>query len=241
MNDLLRTLARRLDNVRLWRRADLSAQDATILRAVRPFTMTSLERLVALIDAVRHVVRENVPGDLAECGVWRGGSMMAAALVLAAENDTARHLYLYDTFEGMSAPTAADTDCNGVPAADRFRGAARAGGWCRCGLEEVRANLFSTGYPKDRIHFVKGKVEDTIPGTAPESLALLRLDTDWYESTRHELDHLFPRLSPRGLLILDDYGHWQGARKAADEYFAAHAPGPYLHRIDYTGRVAQKL
>ncbi|MGA2717069.1 MAG: TylF/MycF/NovP-related O-methyltransferase [Bryobacteraceae bacterium] len=92
-----------------------------------------------------------------------------------------------------------------------------------------------------RVHFIRGKVEETIPSQAPESIALLRMDTDWYESTRHELEHLFPRLSPGGILIIDDYGDWQGARRATDEFLANHAPALFLSRIDDTGRLAVKI
>jgi hypothetical protein len=217
------------------------ALDHAIMRAARPYTMTSPERLAALVAAVRYVVRSGVPGDVAECGVWRGGSMMAVALALLAEGDTSRHLYLYDTFAGMPEPTDADRDYEGVSAEAQLE-QPREGMdvWCRASLEDVTANLASTGYPRDRLHFVRGRVEETIPGTAPASLALLRLDTDWYESTRHELEHLYPRLSRKGILILDDYGHWQGARKAVDEYFAPAHRLAFLHRIDYTGRLVLK-
>jgi hypothetical protein len=92
--------------------------------------------------------------------------------------------------------------------------------WARSPLDEVRRNLLATGYPADRVRFVVGRVEDTLPDQAPESIALLRLDTDWYASTRHELVHLFPRLAVGGVLLIDDYGHWQGARQAVDEYLA---------------------
>ena len=107
-------------------------------------------------------------------------------------------------------------------------------------MEVVKKNIFSIGYDPEKIHFVQGKVEDTIPATIPEKISLLRLDTDWYESTKHELEHLFPRLSKGGILILDDYGHWQGARKAADEYFNNNHISIFLSRADYTGRIAVK-
>jgi O-methyltransferase len=100
--------------------------------------------------------------------------------------------------------------------------------------------MASTGYDKQKVHFHQGKVELTIPAAAPDQIALLRLDTDWYESTRHELEHLYPRLSPGGILIIDDYGHWSGARKATDEYIEKYAPSLFLARIDYTGRIAVK-
>ena len=87
------------------------------------------------------------------------------------------------------------------------------------------------------MHFVQGMVEETIPAGAPEKIALLRLDTDWYESTHHEMVHLFPRISDGGVLIIDDYGHWAGARRAVDEYFHEHNIAILLNRLDYTGRI----
>ncbi|MFG5406983.1 TylF/MycF/NovP-related O-methyltransferase [Piscinibacter sakaiensis] len=203
--------------------------------------MTSLARRASLLQAVDHVLRAGIPGDIVECGVWRGGSMMAVALALQARGDTARELFLYDTFEGMNAPTEADRSHHGERAADQLARTPRGEGvWCEAGLEDVQANLAATGYPAGRIHCVRGPVEQTIPGTLPGRIALLRLDTDWYESTRHELEHLYPLLQPGGVLIIDDYGHWQGARRAVDEYFAAQPLPVYLHRVDYTARLMVK-
>lgn len=218
------------------------------LDAVRPFTMTSSERVVALVEAVEYVQRAEIPGAFVECGVWRGGSMMAVARTLIGAGGTDRDLHLFDTFEGMSDPTDADFDIQGNTASQLLSTYSKSAGgqssltkndlvWCYATEADVRANLASTEYPSERMHFVKGLVEETIPGEAPEEIALLRLDTDWYESTKHELIHLYPRLSPGGVLILDDYGHWQGARRAVDEYFEGKA---LLHRIDYSGRLVLK-
>jgi O-methyltransferase len=113
--------------------------------------------------------------------------------------------------------------------------------WAYSPLDEVKQNLRDTGYQEDQVVFVKGKVEDTIPRDAPERISLLRLDTDWYESTYHELVHLYPRISVGGVLIIDDYGHWAGARQAMDQYIAENHAKLLLHRIDYTGRIAVKL
>jgi len=221
--------------------ADLSAADQAIVARVAPFTLTSLDRRASLILGVDHLVRQRIPGDIVECGVWRGGSMMAVALALLARGDTSRHLYLYDTYEGMSEPTAEDRSHTGESAQAQLARTERGQGvWCEAGLNDVQANLWSTGYPRQQIHFVQGKVEDSIPATMPESIALLRLDTDWYESTKHELVHLYPRLQRNGLLVIDDYGHWQGARQAVDEYFAAHGGQQFLHRVDYTARMLVK-
>lgn len=212
-----------------------------IIANVRQFTMTSNERLLALIEAVRFLTRNGIAGAIAECGVWKGGSMMAAALTLISQGDTSRELYLYDTYEGMSEPTEHDRSYDGVSAQRQLSETPKGQGvWCYSSLEEVKRNIASTGYPSDKIHFIKGRVEDTIPGQNPPELAILRLDTDWYESTRHELEHLFPLLVPGGFLIIDDYGHWQGARKAVDEFLAASPVKYFLHRIDTTGRLLIK-
>lgn len=221
--------------------ADLSDADRAIVQRVAPYTMTGLERRASVIGAVDHIVRHRIAGDFVECGVWRGGSMMAMALALMARGDTSRHLYLYDTFEGMSEPTEHDKALGGELAKSQLERTDRDHPlWAVAGLDDVRANLASTGYPAERIHYVQGKVEDTIPGTQPERIALLRLDTDWYESTRHELQHLYPRLARHGVLVIDDYGHWQGARRAVDEYFAASREPVFLHRVDYTARLVIK-
>jgi O-methyltransferase len=108
-------------------------------------------------------------------------------------------------------------------------------------VEDVRRNMRSTGYDDSLVSYVVGPVETTIPAHAPDAIALLRLDTDWYESTRHELMHLYPRLSPGGILIVDDYGHWQGARRAVDEFLDATNARLLLCRIDYTGRIGVKI
>lgn len=219
---------------------DFDEQSIRIFNAINPFTMTSPERVYSLISAVRYIVAHGIDGDVVECGVWRGGSMMAVALMLKELGDTGRNLYLYDTYEGMSAPTAED----GPVAEKKFTErqlSEDTSEWCRSPIDEVRDNLASTGYPPDRIHFIKGKVEDTIPAEMPAgSIALLRLDTDWYESTRHELIHLYPRLVSKGVLIIDDYGAWEGARRAVDEYLAEYSVPLLLNRIDVTARIAVK-
>lgn len=218
---------------------DLDPGVVAIIKRVRPFTMTSPERVGAFIAAIDYVIAAELDGAIVECGVWRGGSMMAAALRLL-QSDFRPELYLFDTYEGMPQPSPVDVDLRGRPAQKRFaRSRTPAGSrWCLAGIDEVRRNLESTGYPMDRVHFVKGMVETTIPAEAPEQIAILRLDTDWYESTKHELAHLYPRVTPRGVLIIDDYGYWKGSRRAVDEFLADR---PLLvNRIDITGRLIMK-
>jgi O-methyltransferase len=220
---------------------DFSAHEIQAIEAVAGKTMTTVDRLIALIRAVEYLERHTVEGDFVECGVWKGGSMMAAALTLMRLGNRERTLHLYDTYDGMPPPTVIDRDYLGNSAAEQLKSQAKdAEVWARAQLDEVEANMRSTGYPLDRVCFIKGRVEETIPGHVPERIALLRLDTDWYESTRHEMLHLFPRLVPGGVLILDDYGHWEGARRAVDEYIAEHDVRILLCRIDATGRIALK-
>jgi hypothetical protein len=207
---------------------------------VRPFTLTSPERIVALRDAVRHAVAAGVPGDIVECGVWRGGSMMVIASTLHDLGVHDRDLYLFDTFTHMPLPGEEDVDVFGRAAAEYYDEASEAEAFRYLPLDAVKDALASTGYPTDRMHFVQGLVEDTIPEQAPERIALCRLDTDWYESTAHEMEHLYPRVVPGGMVLIDDYGHFQGAKKAVDEYLAVHDPNVLLHRIDFTGRLLVK-
>jgi O-methyltransferase len=202
--------------------------------------MTIPERIYALIQAVRYVSSNNVIGAIVECGVWKGESMAAIAKTLLQMHDVRRDLYLFDTFEGMSVPRLKDLDYSGKHATELLSKTTGV----RCAdapLDSVQRVLNDTGYPKGKVHFVQGKVEETIPASAPDSISLLRLDTDWYESTRHELVHLFPRLSTGGVIIIDDYGHWKGSRQACDEYFSEKRIPILLNRIDYTGRIALKL
>ncbi len=198
---------------------------------VLPFSLSgsSIERDYALYESVRYIVAAGIIGDIVECGVWAGGSAALAARtvqVIGAD----RRIWLYDTFGEFPYPGEHDEWYGG----ERHR---REGPYFTTpSLEEVQANMASTGH--DDVVFIKGLVEETIPAQAPKEIALLRLDTDWYQSTRHELEHLYPRLSSGGVLIIDDYGHFEGARRAVDEYF--HDQPVLLNRVDYTGRLVIK-
>ena len=204
--------------------------------------MTTPPRIYALRRAVEYVANRRVPGAIVECGVWRGGSVMAIALTLLRLGVADRERYLFDTFEGMTAPGDEDVRHTGERAADLLEDEERGEHWlAAASLDEVREAVLGVGYPEERVHFVKGPVEETLPAGSPPEIALLRLDTDWYASTKHELVHLFPRLSTGGVLIVDDYGHWAGARRAVDEYVSEHGIVMLLTRIDYTGRIGVKL
>jgi O-methyltransferase len=227
--------------------SSLTDEERATVKAAEAHSITSTERLVANMDAAAYVAKRSIPGAIVECGVWRGGSILVMISTLQRLGVTDRDIYLFDTFEGMTQPSDADISRFDGSALEAWQGAGDRGTpWDHFftpelfGLEHVKELMYATGYPRERIHFVVGRVEDTIPGQAPEQIALLRLDTDWYESTKHELDHLYPRISDGGVLIVDDYGHWDGCRRAVDEYFDGLGRPVLLSRIDYTGRIAIK-
>lgn len=225
-----------------WRPVEEDEDEETV-RFVRPYTMTSRERICALCSAVRYIARAGIEGAMVECGVWRGGSMMAVARTLSNLGAADRDLYLFDTFEGMTEPGPHDIAMGGATATSLLAQNARTEEdpvWCYAPMERVEQALALTRYPRGLIHMIPGRVEETLQIAAPERIALLRLDTDWYESTRQELQVLFPRLARGGVLLIDDYGHWRGARRAVDEYVSAYRLKLLLHPIDYTGRIAVK-
>lgn len=210
----------------------------------KPYTMTSVERMYALYKGVEYVVKNNIPGDFVECGVWKGGSSMLIAKTLQKFGITDRNIWMYDTYEGMVEPGEEDKDTTGEKAHDTWTKLKKEdkSGWCVSSIEEVKNNLKTTNYPNQLLHFVQGMVEDTIPNVMPKgNLALLRLDTDWYESTKHELEHMYPLLVSKGIFIIDDYGHWVGAKKALDEYLLNTNQTLYLNKVDYTARIAVKF
>ena len=225
--------------------SDMDTDFMPIHKFCSPFTMTTIERTFSVFKAVEYIVKNNIVGDFVECGVWRGGSSMVIAKTLLHFGVTNRKIFMYDTYEGMSAPTEKDVDMSYEAADVQLNRVARKNKqnsiWCYADLDDVQTNLFSTGYPKENLYFIKGKVEDTIPQTLPDSISLLRLDTDWYESTYHELIHLYPLLVKQGVLIVDDYGHWRGSKDAVDQYFRETNQAILLNRIDYTGRLGMKF
>lgn len=216
-----------------------------IFKFCEHYTMTSVERMYSLYNSVKYILANKIEGDFVECGVWKGGSAMLIAKILAIHQIKNRKIFLYDTFEGMSEPTEFDKDYAGEKATGLLQQSSiedQASVWCYSSFDEVRDNMLKTGLDSSQIIMIKGKVENTIPEKVPTNkIALLRLDTDWYESTAHELLHLYPLLNTHGVLIIDDYGHWQGCRRAVDEYFEKYNVRLLLNRIDETGRFGIKL
>ncbi len=223
---------------------EISAADQEIFRYVRGngLSTSSDERLFANLLACRYVVERKIEGDFVECGVWRGGNSIIAASVFKSLG-SAKSVWMFDTFAGMTPPTSFDVNFRGESADGKFRDSTRGdhNEWCYAPVEEVQGNFSRAGLLDGRVKVVKGDVGETLRGAQlPERISVLRLDTDWYESTRAELEVLYPRLSPGGVLILDDYGHWGGARKAVDEYFAS-KPAPFLQYIDQSARIGVKF
>lgn len=211
------------------------------LLKAQEISMTSPERLWGLSRAVSYLTANQIPGDFVECGVWRGGSSFLMAQTLARLGRFERNIWMFDTYEGMVPPSRFDKANDGRTASSILKAeeGSKAGSivWAVSPFEEVEANMSRSGYPKGQIHLVKGDVRDTLSNSAPREVALARLDTDWYESTRHELEVLMPRMVKGGVVIVDDYGHWSGSRKAVDEWVAANDWKPLAHRLDYTGRI----
>ncbi len=227
---------------------ELDADDRRLLETVlsRGLSMCSYNNLATTLFACKHVQRNGLAGAFVECGVWRGGNAILAASTFQRAGD-ARGIYLFDTFAGMNEPTEHDQRASdGSSARQKYLETTSEThtDWCFASLEEVRGNFAACGVGTDRVRFIQGPVESTLAepinlaGLREEGIAVLRLDTDWYESTKCELEVLWPLLAPGGLCVIDDYGYWKGAQKAVDEFFADRMP--YLQPIDNMARMLIK-
>lgn len=191
----------------------------------------------ATLETVDYLYDRGIEGDFVECGVLRGGHMLLSKAYAHARRLPRRRYWLFDTFEGMPEPCEYDVKWSGEHASvSKER---KGPNWCRAPLEAVQHNFASRDLMDDDVSFVKGMVEDTLhdPGNLPERIAFLRLDTDFYDSTKVEMEILYPRLVPGGVLVLDDYGFWDGSRRAVDEYFGF---APTLQVIDRPARMMIK-
>lgn len=215
----------------------MSGSEAWPCELAAPYTMTSPAARAAMAAAVRKADAEQTPGDIVECGVWRGGNIIIARLL-----SPSRTCWLYDTFTGMTEPGPLDITRKGKIALDGYRRRRDAGiGWCDASLDEVKAALSETHiFDEARLRFIVGDVAETllVPANLPDRISVLRLDTDWHASTKLELEVLWPRLQRGGTLIVDDYGHWKGCREAVDAFFATKRQP--LWKIDYTARMMVK-
>ncbi len=207
---------------------------AHALYSARNATMTSFTRCYELWNLSKQILQKRVPGAFVECGVWRGGSagIMGLAIQNGGQNRT---LHLFDSFEGLPEPGEQDgreaQEYSGGKASGRLNSIAK----CEATLPVVRSHLFEKlGLAPANVSFHVGWFQDTLPKDAKDigPIAVLRLDGDWYDSTRVCLEHLYPLLSPGGAVILDDYNFWEGCRKATDEYREKHGISTPLIRVD---------
>jgi O-methyltransferase len=223
---------------------ECSEFDRETIRIVAQYTMTSPSRIWALISSIHYIVNNEIKGDFCECGVWRGGSVLAIARTLSNLGITDRKIWLYDTFDGMTKAGYQDFEiATGKSAMEILNDTEVGDGnnvWAVSSVADVKNTLKLSSYPVENFVFVQGPVEYTLKYFSPNSISLLRLDTDWYSSTLKELHVLYPLITDLGVLIVDDYGHWSGAKQAVDEYFGNLPFKPFFHVIDYTGRLLLK-
>jgi len=205
-------------------------RDLEILEKCREFTMTSRERQFQTLSSIEHTIKNDIKGDIVEIGVWRGGTVMIMLYKLMQLGVTDRDVHLYDTFTGMTEASEFDREHTGTHAKQIWHLVK-----CEAGFDDVFANIKSVGYPMDKIHFHVGDIRQVKMEDVPETIGLLRLDNDWFELYKFEMPIFVPRVSPNGIVTIDDYGHWNGCRKAVDEYIASACPGKELHVIDKTG------
>ena len=197
-----------------------SVRRLRLFRKVSGHTLVSRAKLNALCSLAAAIDREGVAGAIVECGVFKGG----AAALLAHETGGRREIFLFDSFEGLPPPGAAD----GNIARAQFHE-----GWCASTVDDVRAIFGRLGVLNDRVHLVKGWFHETFPVTKVPPIALLHIDADWYESVRLALDAFFDRVVPGGFIVFDDYGRWEGCTRAVDEFMALRQLPPLVP----TGRV----
>ena len=224
--------------------AEISANESAILNDIKEYTMTSIPSQWSLLQSIKHVIRNNVEGSFVECGIFRGGNIILMSKLLE-EHKVEKNIFAYDTFEGMPLPGKDDLDLRGNSSIDKFlelKNSEKEGSqWCYCNIKDVKNNIkkFNINYLKN-INFIKGRVEETLLDikNLPKKISLLRLDTDFYSSTKIELNILFPLLEKNGILIVDDYGHFKGAKKSVDEFF--NEKKVWLHRVDYSTRLLIK-
>lgn len=206
-----------------------------IIKACSPFTMTSDERKHQTIKSIQYIVENQIIGDIIEIGVWRGGTVMIMLYQLMAMGVVDRHVHLYDTFQGMTEATDFDVDMHGNKAKDIFNSVK-----CEASFEDVFKNISSVGYPMEYVHFHKGDIRQVNIVDIPKQIAVLRLDNDWYELYKFELPIFEPLVVSKGMVTIDDYNHWNGCKKAVDEYLAT-IDKVELHIIDNTGVYWVKL
>jgi hypothetical protein len=217
----------------------------SLMNKVIKISVTSTERQWSLIQSLEYINNNKIEGNLVECGVFRGGNLILMNHICNKLN-LKKDIYAYDTFSGMTTPTDEDVEIETNISANKIMNKTQKNKykgnniWCFATIEQVKSNLSKEFKTFENIKFVKGPVEETLlnVNNLPDKISLLRLDTDFYSSTKIELEILYPRLVKGGILIIDDYGSWEGSRKAVDEYFKNE--NIWLHYIDKDSRLLIK-
>lgn len=195
---------------------------------VQAETMIGRKRLSQLQHCIEEVLHEHIPGDLIECGVWRGGATIFMRAVLKAYGDVHRQVWVADSFNGLPPPDAENYPADKGDRLHRFQQLA-------VSVEEVKANFIRYGLLDDQVQFLPGWFKDSLRTTSIDRLAILRADGDMYESTTQILTYLYPKLSVGGYCIIDDYGAVPGCRQATDDYRRQQGVTEPLQWIDWTG------
>jgi O-methyltransferase len=233
--------------------AELSKQDEELIDTISKYSMTPKIRIFKLLQSLKHLKHHDIKGDYVECGVWKGGNLILFKKFLENEdliaelsnekNRENKNIYGFDTFEGMTEPDVNDYDLsNNNSAVDLLKNDKnkKTNLWGVVSLEDVMDNLSNNLKDLKNIHLIKGPVEQTLTNekNIPKNISLLRLDTDWYSSTKKELEILYEKVSHGGIIIIDDYGHWGGSKKAVDEFFKDKYV--WMHYVDYACRLIIK-
>ena len=223
--------------------AEIGEDELKIIKKISNYSMSTPANHWAIIQSIKHISKNNIEGDFVESGVWKGGNLILFKIISDKLNLN-KKIFAFDTFEGMPVPGSKDFDLKNIDAKEIYnKYKSKDIKWCCSTLDEVKTNIgsFNKNY-LDSFYFIKGKVEETlkISENLPDKISLLRLDTDFFESTKKELEILYPKLVPGGVLIIDDYGHWKGSKKAVDEYFELEKNFYWFHRIDYASRLLIK-
>ena len=223
---------------------DEESQIKAAIAKIADNTLATFERLASLWQQVRYLDRYSIPGDFVECGVWKGGAVGMMALAhRASTTRPSRTIHLFDSFEGLPEPCA-EKDGNEATRLSKGRASGNLTSIRECvgTLAENRELLEGTlHYPSPLLKYHVGWFQESIPKASLESIALLRLDGDWYESTKVCLVNLYPKVVKAGVIIIDDYGHWEGCRRAVDEFVSTLEEPVLLHHIDYSGRYWIKI
>ncbi len=223
---------------------ELNNNDKKLLDLIQNYSMTTQIRIFTLLQSLRHLKNKKIDGDYVECGVWKGGNIILFKKFIEDEDENSKKkIFAFDTYEGMTEPDKNDYDLSSNITANILLKADKAkktNTWGICDLESVKKNIQTCVNSTENIKFIKGPVESTLNDTSnlPNKISLLRLDTDWYSSTKKELDVLYDRVTPGGIVIIDDYGHWGGAKKAVDEFFLNKYV--WMHYVDYACRLIVK-